>query len=69
MISDDVYDDLKRAKGSNSFTSLLKELLESKKGSGKKLLELAGSLEGDKEYDEVMKELKKRWTRWTKSYA
>ena len=70
MIANDVYYRLKKAKGKASFSVLINELLELKKeNKGAYLREIAGLLKGDKEYDDVMKELKKRWSRWTKNYV
>lgn len=70
MVADDVYNGLKRAKGNESFSIVIRELLELKKGkSGSNLKEIAGTLKNDKEYDLIMKDLKKRWSKWTRDYA
>ncbi len=65
MIADRVYEELKKAKGNDkSFTEVIAEALEAskpKKKLGAALKEVAGILEGDTEYDEVMKWSKKMW--------
>ena len=68
MIADDVYEDLKRLKGrEKSFSGVIREALEasrSRRKLGSGLREVAGILEGDTEYDEVMKWSKKMWRKW-----
>ena len=65
MISNRIYEELKKAKGKDkSFTDVIAEALEAsgtKKKLGAGLKEVAGILEGDTEYDEVMKWSKKMW--------
>lgn len=68
MIADKIYEELKGLKGKNkSFTEVIAEALEAsrpKKKLGAALKEVAGILEGDREYDEVMKWSKKMWNKW-----
>lgn len=67
MIADKVYEELKEMKGSNkSFSEVIAEALEArpKRKTGEGLKEVAGILEGDTEYDEVMKRSKKMWEKW-----
>ena len=70
MIADKVYEELKKMKGKDkSFTNVIAEALEAskpKKKLGAALREVAGILEGDTEYDEVMKWSKKMWEKWDK---
>ena len=65
MIADRVYEELKKMKGTDkSFSEVILESLEvSKAGrkTGEGLKEIAGILEGDAEYDEVIKWSKKMW--------
>lgn len=62
MVSNKVYADLKKAKGSDkSFSEVIAESLETakpKKTIGA-LMEFAGVFKGDKEYDEAFKWLRK----------
>lgn len=73
MVSDRVYEELKKAKGKErSFSEVILDNLEAAKArrkTGEGLKKFAGILEGDTEYDEVMKWLKKRWKEWDKRYA
>ncbi len=72
MVSNKVYDSLKKIKEreNKSYSEVILESLEKKeKKTGEGLRECLGLLEGDKEYDEVMKELKKGWARWNKRYS
>lgn len=73
MIADKVYAELKKMKGPDkSFSEVILESLEvSKAGrkTGEGLREVAGILEGDAEYDEVKRYLKKKWKEWDKRYA
>lgn len=68
MIADKVYEELKKAKGTDkSFTEVIAEAIEKAKPKEKTiggLLKFAGILEGDKEYDEIRKWSKKRWKEW-----
>lgn len=63
MIADRVYEELKRLKGADkSFTDVISEALgavKSRRKTGEGLREFAGIFEGDKEYDEAFKWLKK----------
>lgn len=71
MISNDVYNELKRIKSENSFTEVIHSLMaKSKRKTGAGLKECLGLLDkNDKEYDEVMKELKGLYKKWTQKYA
>ena len=72
MIKDAIYEDLKtiKEKEGKSYSDVLSELIVHKKtktlGDAMKHF---GILKDDKEYDEVMKEAKKAWNKWTKRYA
>lgn len=70
MVADKVYNELKKAKGKDkSFTEVIVEALEavkSRRKTGEGLREVAGILEGDTEYGEVMKMSKKMWKEWDK---
>ncbi len=71
MISNELYKELKKIKKENSFTETIKDLLDRSKEvkTGKDLFPLIGALKNDKEYDEIMKEVKKGWAAWTRKYA
>ena len=71
MVSNDVYNELKRIKSKNSFTEVIINLMnKSKRKTGAGLKECLGLLEkDDKEYDEIMKELRILYKRWTQKYA
>ncbi|MEK6861507.1 MAG: antitoxin VapB family protein [Nanoarchaeota archaeon] len=70
MVANEVYKKLKKAKGNNSFSRLLNELIYSKKEKTLGgLKEFVGVLKDDEEYDKIMKDLKKRWAEWTRKYA
>ena len=70
MIGNDVYEELKRRKGEKSFTEIIKALMEKDRPkTGKDLMKHFGTMKGDKEWDEVRKELKKGWKKWNKRYA
>ncbi len=68
MISNETYDNLKRRKGNKSFSKTIDNMLIKKK-TGEGLKEFFGILKDDKEYDELMKEMKKGWKRWTRKYS
>ncbi len=66
MISNELYEELKRRKGERSFSELIKESLDRRKAAT--LRELVntdfGLPKDDTEYDEVMKELKEGWKKF-----
>lgn len=68
MISNDVYNELKRIKGEESFSKVISNLLN-KKNNGKDIAKYYGVLKGDKEYSKIMKDLRKKWGEWTQKYA
>ena len=72
MVSDLAYEELKKIKirEDASFSEVIMGLVEKKyeKTVGG-LKNFFGVLKGDKEYDSVMKELKKGWASWTKRYV
>ena len=65
MISNEVYDELKKRKGSRSFSETIKESLADRKEKTKTMKELFdrcyGLLKDDTEYGDLMKEAKKKW--------
>ena len=69
MISNDVYTELKRVKGEDSFGQVISELLSKRKNTGKNIAKYYGVLKGDKEYGRIMKDLRKKWGEWTQKYA
>jgi len=71
MISNEVYNELKRIKNKNSFTETIYSLMEkTKRKTGAGLRECLVLLDkNDKEYDKIMKELKILYKRWTQKYA
>ncbi len=71
MISNEVYEKLKSLKGEESFSEVILQLTErkEKKTVGSLLKSCSGLLKGDKEYDKVMKDLRKGWEKWNKRYA
>lgn len=69
MISNEIYDELKRRKGDKSFTETIKSLINSYPKKAETLGELiktCGGLlpENDTEYDDFLKESKMMWKRW-----
>jgi len=64
-VSDDVYEKMKRMKGENSYSVLIRNLFE-KKSNKEKILEFYGKGGID---EKRIKELKKYWKRWTEKYA
>ena len=65
MISNEVYAELTRRKGDRSYSEVIKDSLEERRiKTGNDLKPFLGILEGDTEYDEVMKEVKKKWKEW-----
>ena len=72
MVSDEVYNKLKKLKEdkNESFSSVINNLLEDKPNKSWEALDkVAGIFKGDKEYDAILKDSKKRWKRWGKKYA
>lgn len=69
MISNNIYEELKKVKGEKSFSEVINELLSKRKSSGKDIAKYYGILKGDKEYDKIMKEVRKKWGEWTQKYA
>ncbi|MBI2671627.1 hypothetical protein HYX16_01705 [Candidatus Woesearchaeota archaeon] len=71
MISNEIYGVLKKMKGEESFTELIKHLVKERETikTGKELFKLLGALKDDKEYEKILKESKKGWAKWTKRYA
>jgi predicted CopG family antitoxin len=73
MISDGVYEELKKEKGSDkSFSTVIKAALDdshSRKKLGSGLKDVMGILKDDSEYDHVMRYAKKKWKEWGKRYA
>ena len=71
MISDNLYFKLKRIKErrNESFTEVISDYLEKPKKTGEGLKECLGIIKDDKEYDKIMKETGKRWSKWTRQYA
>lgn len=72
MVSNEVYEELKKikTKEDKSFSEVIVDLIVKKEGkTGRDLWKHFGVLKGDKEYDEVKKELRAGWRRWQKRYA
>jgi predicted CopG family antitoxin len=70
MISDRIYEELKKVKGERSFSEVIGDSLASpsrKTVAG--LKEIIGILKEDTEYDEVMRTAKKKWKQWGKRYS
>lgn len=74
MLSNAAYEKLRSQKDFDpnaSYSEIVLNLIE-RKGAKKTmggLKECFGILKGDKEYDEVMKKVKKGWAKWTKKYV
>ncbi len=71
MVSNDVYEELKRRKGTTkSFSETIKESLEEKPAKLKtmgELLKYAGTLPSDDtEYEEILEHSRKMWNEWQK---
>ncbi len=64
-IADDVYNDLSRRKGNESYSSILRMILHPKSNK-EKLLSLGKEGSVDKK---AVKELKAGWRRWTKKFV
>ncbi|MBI2650352.1 antitoxin VapB family protein [Candidatus Woesearchaeota archaeon] len=71
MIANNVYEELKEAKKDRSFSETIKELIEkSRPKTGAGLKDCIGLLpKEDKEYEEIMRELKPLYKKWTQRYA
>ena len=74
MLSDEAYEKLRRIKGKDdsiSFSDAVLSMEPKKKTVGDliKVIEKIKIPKDDKEYDIVMKDLKKGWARWTKKHA
>ena len=71
MVSNEIYKELKARKNDKSFSEIITSLIEKKERKTVKNLfdECFGLLEGDKEYDKIMNDLKKGWKKWTEEYA
>jgi len=74
MISNEVYGKLRSIKESNPEMSYSDTILsmEPKKKTFANLIKAIEKMKmpkDDKEYDKIMKDLKKGWARWTKRYA
>jgi len=72
MISDDVYKKLKimKEREDKSYSNVIINLMENKRSKTfTDLKKYFGVLKEDKEYDEILKETRKAWKKWTESYA
>lgn len=73
MISNGMYDRLRKLKEmkNGSFSDVIMDLTENKapRTLGNLIKNNLGILEEDKEYNKVMKEVRKGWDRWNKRYA
>ncbi|MFH1071904.1 MAG: antitoxin VapB family protein [Nanoarchaeota archaeon] len=70
MISNDVYDKLKKIKGENSFSEVIQKLLAGKRTDQfDRLKRHFGTFKGDKEFDKVMRDVRKEWKAWSRKYA
>ncbi len=71
MVSDEVYGKLKKLKEerNESFSIVINNLIEDKPNKALEVLDkLAGTFKGDKEFDVILKDIKKGW-RWGRKYA
>ncbi len=71
MIANELYEELKRVKGSRSFSEVIKESLDGKPKKITSMRELCDRFAGiipedDREYDEALKASKKMWDQWQK---
>jgi len=64
-VGDDVYKELTELKGSESYSRLIRKLLE-KKSNKEKILKFAGSECVD---EKKIKELKKGWKKWSGKFV
>ena len=69
MVSNRIYGELKTAKGRESFSELLTNLLHSTGKTGNSLKDCLGLLKSDREYDKIFRKLGKEWRSWTQRYA
>ena len=71
MVSNLAYEELKKIKDENkSFSDVIVDLVrKNKTKTGADLWKYFGVLKGDKEYDKIMREVKKGWAKWTKKYV
>lgn len=71
MISNHLYEELKRMKRQESFTQFIHKILEKtrERKTIKNVFKFFGALEGDTEYPEIQKNLKKEWAAWSKKYV
>lgn len=71
MVSNEIYDELKILRESRdlSTSEVIKDLIKDKNSKGKNLMKFLGALKGDREYDNIMKGLKREWSSWQKRYA
>lgn len=72
MVSNIVYEELKKLKEKEdkSFSDVIMELVSGKEQkTGFDLKKHFGVLKGDKEYDDIKKEIKAGWSKWQKRYA
>ncbi len=72
MIADEVYNKLKKIKEekNESFSIVINNLIEDKPNKALEAFDkVAGILKGDKEYDILMKDNRKRWKKWGRKYA
>ena len=64
MVSNEIYEELKRRKGSRSFSELIRDSLQNKKKTGEGLRKFYGILEGDTEYINIQKDSRRKWKEW-----
>lgn len=66
MVSNKVYEEMKKIKGEKSFSEVIAEALENSKRKtvGNIIMKYGGMLKGDTEYDEIRKWSRKRWKEW-----
>ena len=64
-VSDDVYKKMKTMKGERSYSQLIRNLIE-KKGNKEEILKFVGK---DFIDEDMIKELKKRWKKWSEKYV
>lgn len=71
MVSNKVYEELKKlkTKEDKSFSEVIIELLVAKRNTISHVWKHFGVLKGDKEYEQIQKDLKEGWSRWRKRYA